>query len=137
MKDTEKQRDTRQRRMVYEAVLKHHDHPDVDQIYLDVNAVDPKISKATVYRNLRILSENGLITHVKMPGADRYDFTLKNHDHMICVVCGRVTDAPIEYSEEDDRQIERETGFRIHRHQTIFEGVCPECQAKSAAHTEE
>ena len=129
MKDTERQRDTKQRRMIYEAVLRRSDHPDADQIYLDVNAIDRKISKATVYRNLRVLSENGLIAHVRMPGADRYDLTLKRHYHMICAICGRVTDAPINYAEENDRLLESKTGFRITRHQTIFEGICPECLA--------
>ena len=66
-------RNTRQRKIVLEAVQEHHDHPSADQIYLEIRAKDPRISRGTVYRNLNILSEEGQITHVKVPGADRYD----------------------------------------------------------------
>lgn len=128
MKESDGQRDTKQRRMVYEAVMKRHDHPDVDQIYLDVHAMDKKISKATVYRNLRILSENGLILHVKMPGADRYDNTITQHYHIVCDICGMVIDAPVAYQSVHDEIVESQTGFRIRCHRTVFEGICPECR---------
>ena len=37
----------------------------------------PTVSKATVYRNLGSLSEDGLLRHIKMPGgADRFDHML-------------------------------------------------------------
>lgn len=77
-------RNTRQRKIVLEAVQEHHDHPSADQIYLEIRAKDPKISRGTVYRNLNILSEEGQITHVKVPGADRYDCRTDFHYHLIC-----------------------------------------------------
>ena len=53
-----KQRNSKQRQLVLDAVLDRCDHPTADQIYLDVRAKDDKISRGTVYRNLGILSEN-------------------------------------------------------------------------------
>lgn len=53
------QRSTKQRQLILEAVEKRHDHPTADQIYLDVHAVDERISRGTVYRNLGILSASG------------------------------------------------------------------------------
>ena len=47
-------RNTRQRKIVLEAVQEHHDHPSADQIYLEIRAKDPRISRGTVYRNLNI-----------------------------------------------------------------------------------
>ena len=76
-------RNTRQRKIVLEAVQEHHDHPSADQIYLEIRAKDPRISRGTVYRNLNILSEEGQITHVKVPGADRYDCRKDFHYHQI------------------------------------------------------
>ena len=58
-------RNTRQRKIVLEAVQEHHDHPSADQIYLEIRAKDPRISRGTVYRNLNVLSEEGQITHVR------------------------------------------------------------------------
>ena len=53
------QRSTKQRQLILGAVEKRHDHPTADQIYLDVHAVDERISRGTVYRNLGILSASG------------------------------------------------------------------------------
>lgn len=124
------QRNTKQRRLVLEAVQSHNDHPTADRIYMDVREKDGKISRGTVYRNLSVLEEGKEITHVKVPAADRYDFRLDNHYHIICTCCGAVCDAPIGYKEKYDRMIEQETGFCIERHRTIFEGICSECQKK-------
>ena len=59
-------RNTRQRQLVLDAVRARRDHPSADQIYLDVRAVDGRISRGTVYRNLSILEESGEILHVKV-----------------------------------------------------------------------
>ena len=53
------QRNTRQRQLVLDAVRARCDHPSADQIYLDVRAVDDRISRGTVYRNLKVLVEAG------------------------------------------------------------------------------
>lgn len=125
------QRETKQRRMVYDAVMKHFDHPNAEDIYAEVHALDGKISKATVYRNLRLLAENGEIMPVKVPGADRFDSTLTLHYHIICTECGAVEDVPIEYEAEKDSCAESLTGYDIKRHRTVFEGICPKCRKNS------
>ena len=121
------QRTSKQRQKILEAVMERCDHPTADQIYLDVRAKDEKISRGTVYRNLGLLSEDGQITNVKVPAADRYDSRLDRHYHLFCTGCGRVFDAPLSYREEYDEEIAKETGFQISRHRTVFEGLCPEC----------
>lgn len=126
-----KQRNSRQRQMILEAVRARNDHPTADQIYMDVRAKDDKISRGTVYRNLGTLSESGEITNVKASAAERYDLRQGRHYHIMCTSCGRVVDAPIEYKEDYDREIEEDTGFRINRHRLIFEGLCPECIDKN------
>ncbi len=113
-------RNTRQRKIVLEAVQEHHDHPSADQIYLEIRAKDPRISRGTVYRNLNILSEEGQITHVKVPGADRYDCRTDFHYHLICTGCGAVCDAPFSYDPTPDKTIAAESGYRITRHRMIF-----------------
>ena len=134
MKETEKnvaQRDTRQRRMVYDAVLRLADHPTAEAVYETVHAQDARVSKATVYRNLNLLAENGEIRRVPMPDADRFDHTTTRHAHLHCAVCGGVWDAPLPYAEENDAAVAEKTGFLIRCHETVFEGVCPACRAES------
>ena len=125
-----KQRNSKQRQLVLDAVLDRSDHPTADQIYLDVRAKDDKISRGTVYRNLGILSENDQIGHVKVSAADRYDSRPDRHYHLLCTACGRVFDAPMSYHPEYDERVSSETGFQIKRHRTVFEGLCPECFEK-------
>ncbi|MFG6379655.1 MAG: transcriptional repressor [Lachnospiraceae bacterium] len=125
-----KQRNSRQRKLILDIVASRHDHPTADQIYLDVRTQDSQISRGTVYRNLGILSENGEIANVKVPVADRYDSRLDRHYHMFCTGCKRVFDVPLEYQEQYDEQVEKETGFKISRHRLFFEGLCQECSLK-------
>ena len=123
---------TRQRQLVLDAVRSRTDHPSADDIYLDVRQKDDRISRGTIYRNLMILAESGEICHVRVPAADRYDLRLDKHCHMFCTGCGAVSDAPVPYQQDWDERVARETGFQIQRHRTIFEGLCPSCQAKAA-----
>jgi Fe2+ or Zn2+ uptake regulation protein len=90
---------------------------------------DPRISRGTVYRNLNLLEENGEILHVKVPGVDRFDWRVDCHYHLLCTGCGAVSDVPCEYHAELDGDLAQKTGYRIARHRTIFEGLCPVCQA--------
>ena len=122
------QRNTQQRREVYSIVMSRCDHPDADSIYNEARQSDERISRGTVYRNLKVLSDNEDITYVRVPGSDRFDSRLENHYHIICSICGKVIDAPVKYNFDHDQSVESETGFKIKRHRTIFEGICPECQ---------
>ena len=70
-----KNRNTLQRRLVLETVRRMHNHPTADEIFREISAENSLISKATVYRNLKILSEQGEILHIPIPdGADCFDF---------------------------------------------------------------
>ncbi len=70
------QRNTRQRQLVLDAVRAHRDHPSADQIYLEIRAIDDRISRGTVYRNLNILVQQGKVLKVKLPHTDRFDSQL-------------------------------------------------------------
>ncbi len=121
-------RNTRQRRLVLDSVRGRTDHPSADEIYLDVREKDARISRATVYRNLNVLAEEGEILHVKVPAADRYDLRTERHYHLFCVGCGSVSDAPLGYKSDYDTLAAAQTGFKIERHRMIFEGLCPKCR---------
>lgn len=132
MSGTDKsQRNTKQRRLIYDTVMEMSNHPDADEIYFKVHKADAKISKATVYRNLKLLAKEGKILRIEVPGADRFDKTAKQHYHIMCTECGRVADTGLEYNSSEDVLVQRETGFKILYHNTIFEGICPECLKKA------
>jgi len=95
-----------------------------------VRAVDKMISRGTVYRNLNILTHQGTLSHVKLPYTDRFECNTRPHYHLHCTECDAVSDVTVSYQSELDKKVEDHTGYRIERHRTIFEGICPECQKK-------
>lgn len=121
-------RNTRQRQLVLDAVRSRNDHPTAEEIFEDVRALDAKISRGTVYRNLNLLEAANVITTVKTSGAMRFDWRCDGHSHVVCRGCGAVADAPLPYDEELDRQTAQATDFAIEGHDIVFEGLCPSCK---------
>ena len=120
-------RNTRQRALVLEAVRSLHNHPTSADVYDAVREKHPSISRATVYRNLNVLTEQGEVLHIPVAGgADRYDFRCDCHYHAICRECGVVYD--VEMPSEGLLSSVRDThGFLIEGFDIIFTGLCPDC----------
>lgn len=124
------QRNTKQRQLILDTVQTRCDHPTAEEIYQEVQAVDSKISRGTVYRNLGILVQNGEILHVKLPKADRFEPRQSLHYHLLCKSCGAVSDVSQAYQTALDQEVAAQTGYTIERHRTVFEGLCPACRQK-------
>lgn len=120
-------RNTRQRALVLEVVRSLHNHPTSADVYDAVREKHPSISRATVYRNLNVLTEQGEVLHIPVAGgADRYDFRCDCHYHAICRECGVVYD--VEMPSEGLLSSVRDThGFQIEGFDIIFTGLCPDC----------
>lgn len=125
-----KRRNTKQRQLILDAVQSRCDHPTAEQIFLQVHEKDSQISLGTVYRNLDLLSKEGLIKGINLSEADRYDLKTENHNHFLCEKCGRVFDISIDYDNSLD-SIKTPEGYEIRTHQTIFKGLCPDCLNKN------
>lgn len=122
-------RNTIQRAIVLETVNKLKCHATADGVYNEIIKEHPTISKATVYRNLNLLSEMGEIRRLEIPGsADRFDHITGNHCHAKCKVCGRVFDMDMEFVSGLESGIRDTHGFDFTGYDIIFHGVCPECQ---------
>ena len=84
---------TAQRLAVYRALAEDPSHPTADAIYRRLRGAMPSLSPATVYRVLESLVQDGLLRRVSTTGgAGRFDANLTPHQHLICRVCGRMTD---------------------------------------------
>lgn len=107
------------------------DHPTADQIYECLHEKYPSISKATVYRVLNRLSEEGEILHLRVPaGPDKFDITLSDHHHIECSTCGKLCDIYLPDFKAICSKIEKECGYYIKGCRLVFDGVCPECKQK-------
>ena len=124
-------RNTIQKQLVLQAVAELADHPTADEVYSLVVKDHPTVSKATVYRNLASLSDDGRLRHIKMPsGADRFDHQTFGHNHIECILCGRLEDAPLEDQTALNAQAAAATGYRCVEHEIVFRGICPACAGK-------
>jgi Fe2+ or Zn2+ uptake regulation protein len=105
-----------------------YSHPTADQIYDEVRKKIPNISKGTVYRNLKVLQEMGLISELSHNGTvSRFEVKQESHYHFRCEKCGRVFDIDQPVDKELDRKVALRTGFKISHHQLEFRGLCHDC----------
>ena len=122
------QRNTVQRQLVLDALLKLNNHSTIDEIFAQIHDNHPSISKTTVYRNLRLLSDNGAIRQVFLPdGLERYETRGEQHYHFKCRDCGFITDIDIDHPVDINRFVQETSGMQIDGHDFVFYGICPQC----------
>ena len=122
---------TRQRRVILEELRKNRSHPTADELYARVRRRLPRISLGTVYRNLEILSECGMIQKLELAGAQRrFDGNCEEHYHVRCLGCGRVDDVPVKSAASVVRKIRGRLGYEIVGHRLEFVGYCPKCRKR-------
>lgn len=121
-------RATEQRKVIAEELKKLDSHPTAYEIYEIVRAKLPRISLGTVYRNLEILSDSGVIKKLEMAGSQRrFDGTIENHFHVKCLKCGRVADADVPFLKDLLKSLREIDGYKISRSHIEFLGICPQC----------
>lgn len=121
-------RNTIQRSLVLEMVRALKRHVTADEVYDAIVRTHSDISRATVYRNLNLLSEMGEIRRLEMPnGAVRYDHICCEHYHVKCVKCSQIFDVEMAFMDDLEQNISDRHGFTFTGHDIIFRGICPEC----------
>ena len=122
-------RNTIQRQIILDALKSIGDHPSAEALYAEIQKNYPSISKATVYRNLRQLSEAGMISQLAViDDVARYDGRTDTHYHCNCKVCGAVFDAEIDCFAGIGDIIRDKHGFDVDRHDVMFTGTCRDCR---------
>jgi Fur family peroxide stress response transcriptional regulator len=127
MPERTRTRETRQRRVVYDTIKKTHSHPTADWIFEKVRAEVPKISLGTVYRNLSVLKDEGVVREIY--GVDRrahYDADLSPHAHFICTDCGQIGDV-FGIPEIDWHMLKELVGCEVSDQRHDFQGRCAAC----------
>ncbi|WP_057490722.1 Fur family transcriptional regulator [Streptococcus orisasini] len=123
---------TETRKAVIAYMINAHHHPSAEQIYRDLLPQYPSMSLATVYNNLKVLIDEGLVAELKLSNDNTayFDFMGDEHLHIVCESCGKITDfvdADISPIKEEAKE---QTGYEITRAQLLIYGLCPECQKR-------
>lgn len=118
---------SQKREIIKEAVMKNRIHPTAEEVYQIVHKTNPEISLGTVYRNLNQLAEAGDIVKLSMAdGPDRYDGTLRPHQHACCVHCGKIVDFDFDMKNLEAAIFEK-SGIRPYNCTIDVRGLCSQC----------
>ena len=105
-------------------------HPSADWVYAQLKAEYPDISLGTVYRNLSLFKQQGLIISLgTVNGIERFDGNIEPHVHFICNRCDGVTDLPhIQVPQSLCSQAAAQTRGQVDTCCLSFTGVCSRCR---------
>ncbi|EKB45515.1 Peroxide operon regulator [Solibacillus isronensis B3W22] len=124
---------TPQRHAILEYLIQSMIHPTADDIYKALCDKFPNMSVATVYNNLRVFREVGLVKELNYgDAASRFDFVTGDHYHMICDGCGKIVDFHYPGLNEVEQFASQVTGFQVNSHRLEVYGTCPDCIAVGA-----
>ncbi len=122
---------TPQRHAILEFLINSMSHPTADEIYKALEGKFPNMSVATVYNNLRVFREVGLVNELTFgDSSSRFDYNTTNHYHVICEKCGKIVDFQYPGLDEVEHLAAHVTGFKVEYHRMEIYGTCPECTSK-------
>jgi Fe2+ or Zn2+ uptake regulation protein len=128
----EGKRVTPQRRLLLEVIRQGKGHLDADEIYRLARERDPRISLSTVYRNLNLLAELGVISALHLD-EEHHHYELRDaseHYHLICSECGAVVEFDSALVGKLMTDVSEEQDFLIERAHIDVVGLCAKCRAR-------
>jgi len=122
-------------RMNILASIEKHGHMTIDDIYEKVIKTHPSLSLATVYKNIILMVENGVLVEVPITGKKpKYELLKDDHIHLVCTECGEVEDRP--HNENADAlfsSMTKNENFLLCKQQINLYGVCSDCKEAVAS----
>lgn len=123
---------TPQRQLVLDAV-RDLEHSTPEQICQQVQRWAPTVNITTVYRNLEILEDIGLVCHTHLGhGAPTYSVPEHRHVHLVCHRCGHIDEVPVSVLDQLCADLRERTGFELHANHVALSGHCADCAGDTA-----
>ena len=116
-------------------VIDKNGHMSVEDIYEEVIKVHPSISLATIYKNIILMMEKGVLNEVPIAGKKpKYELSKMDHIHLVCTECGEVEDKPcMEATDKVFSDLSSREHFKVNSRQVNLYGVCASCQEAVAS----
>jgi len=115
--------------------IEAYGHMSIDAIYAEVIKTHPSLSLATVYKNIILMVEKGVLVEVPITGKkSKYELLKEDHIHLVCTECGEVEDKP-QHSAADAlfTSMTEQENFTLNKQQINLYGVCSHCQEAAVA----
>ncbi len=124
-------RKTKERDVILELICGIKGHFDADSINALAAKKGEKLSRASVYRNISVLTDAGVITEsIRKDGRAVYELNedREHHDHLICLKCGRILEFTDNTIEKHQEMIAKKFGFVMQQHRLEIKGICSDCK---------
>jgi len=120
---------TGRRQLLLDILREADNHLDAKELFQKAVKVDPHISLATIYRNLRLFEELGLVEEQRLDKAKCYYEIKKSNDHyhLLCTTCGKIAEFDSPAIKKLMNEVQENTGFNVTKAVLHLEGYCPEC----------
>ncbi len=128
---------TKQRRLIFSILESAPTHLNAKEILEQARKVDPKIDQVTIYRNLTVLKQLGVVDELDLLHirGDQHYYEAKQlraHSHVACLSCGKVFEFFSPTLDRIDREIEKELGFSVSFTRMEIGGYCAHCRKEAA-----
>jgi Fur family ferric uptake transcriptional regulator len=119
---------TIQRRKILDVVTGCAAHVSAEEIYSRLKGEMPDLSLSTVYRNLKVLADEGKVSVTDLGDGLVYEaVTSVPHHHLVCLVCKRVETLDHSLVAPLFAQVE-ERGFQVATNHLCIYGICQDCR---------
>lgn len=107
-------------------ILSSTDHWTIQEMVDRVQKQMPKVGVATVYRTVNLLVDERFVTRTMLEdGTARFETTPEeHHDHMTCVICGKIVEFENQQIEKLQEKVAKELGFKLTDHRMELYGEC-------------
>ncbi len=120
---------THQRQVLYEVMQGMEGHPSPEEVYARVKKKVPSISLATVYKNIHLFVESGVLRKMSMHhGSVRVEMNEQAHHHLVCSKCKAIADIDEASLGELPKRRKLPGGFLVQRYAVDAIGLCAKCQ---------
>ena len=126
---------TSQRRLILQTRERLSGHPTAEQLFQIVRRQDSSLSLSTIYRTLRWLQEEDLVStrlFDEERRQERFDPAFPSeHHHFMCTACKSVIEFDTQLIDSIKTQFERQTGAQVQVGSIVLYGLCARCREKS------
>ena len=125
---------SKQRELVLQKVEQLCDHPTAEEIYDEAIKECPGLSLGTVYRNLSLFKQEGVIGSACIEdGMERFDRNAAPHAHFVCNCCHRVMDLnDFDPTAEFLQKAAAQLHAQVDTCHLLLRGLCPACCTSAA-----
>jgi Fur family ferric uptake transcriptional regulator len=125
-------RATAPRRALAALIGDRHGHFTANDLLDDANRQNVKIGRATVFRTLDLLADQGALERLDLPTGEHAYVACApqdHHHHVVCRSCGASVEVADSGLQAVVRDIGAHSGYRIDSHRLELYGTCPDCQS--------